>query len=145
MGSWLHWSGGLVLSTLVALVLNIGLFLASFWILSPLVSVRDMAPGAIVAGTVWTFLTGIGIGLTHKLAHSNSLYGTFAPVLGLLAFLYLAATITIYAVEGSAVRAHHLWPRSLTNKELSEADRKQLSNIAKREERLPGEKISVDC
>lgn len=145
LGSWLHWSGGLVLSTLVALVLNIGLFLASFWILSPHVSARDMIPGAIVGGTVWTFLTGIGIGLTHKLAHSNSLYGTFAPVLGLLALLYLAARITIYAVEASAVRAQHLWPRSLTNNELSEADRKQLSNIAKREERLAGEKVSVDC
>jgi hypothetical protein len=66
-------------------------------------------------------------------------------VLGLLALLYLAARITIYAVEASAVRAQHLWPRSLTNNELSEADRKQLSNIAKREERLAGEKVSVDC
>jgi uncharacterized BrkB/YihY/UPF0761 family membrane protein len=145
LGSWLHWSGGLVLSTLVALVLNIGLFLASFWILSPHVSVRDMVPGAIVAGAAWTLLTGVGIGLTHKLAHSNSLYGTFAPVLGLLALLYLAARITIYSVEASAVRAHHLWPRSLTNNELSEADRKQLSNIAKREERLPRENVSVEC
>ena len=145
LGSWLHWSGGLALSTLVALVLNIGLFFVSFWILSSRVSVRDMVPGAIVAGTVWTFLTGIGIGLTHKLAHANSLYGTFAPVLGLLAFLYLAATITIYSVEASAVRAQHLWPRSLTNKELSEADRRQLSNLATREARLEGEKVSVDC
>ncbi|HEX4864005.1 MAG TPA: YhjD/YihY/BrkB family envelope integrity protein, partial [Acidimicrobiales bacterium] len=101
LGSWLHWSGGIILSTLGALVLNVALFLVSFWLLSPSVAVRDLLPGAIVAGAVWTFLTGIGIGLTHKLAHSNALYGTFGPVLGLLAFLYLGARITMYSVEAN--------------------------------------------
>jgi uncharacterized BrkB/YihY/UPF0761 family membrane protein len=145
LGSWLHWSGGIVLSTLVALVLNVGLFLASFWLLTPTVAIREMVPGAILAGAVWTFLTGVGIGLTHKLAHSNALYGTFAPVLGLLAFLYLGARITLYSVEANAVRSQHLWPRSLTNRELSRADRTQLVNLAKKEERVPKEVVSVEC
>ena len=145
LGSWLHWAGGIFLSTLLALVLNVGLFLVSFWILTPSVAIRKMVPGAIVAGAVWTFLTGVGIGMTHKLAHSNALYGTFAPVLGLLAFLYLGARITLYSVEANAVRAEHLWPRSLTNRELSKADRQQLVNLAKKEERLPKETVSVEC
>ena len=144
LGAWLHWSGGLALSTLVALVLNIVLFVVSFWLLSPGVGVGDMFPGAIVAGTVWTFLTGLGIGLTHKLAHTNALYGTFGPVLGLLAFLYLAARITMYSVEANAVRAHHLWPRSLTNRELSPADLKQLESLAKKQERVQTEEIRVE-
>lgn len=144
LGSWLHWSGGFVLSTLGALVLNIVLFLVSFWLLTPTVAVRDMVPGAILAGAVWTFLTGVGIGLSHKLSHANALYGTFAPVLGLLAFLYLAARITMYSVEANAVRSEHLWPRSLTNRELSPADRKQLENLAKKTERLAKETVSVE-
>ncbi len=144
LGSWLHLLGGLAMSTLIALVLNVAIFLVSFWILSPRIAIGATVPGAIVAGTVWTFLTGIGIGLTHKLAHANALYGTFAPVLGLLALIYLAARITIYSIEANAVRSQHLWPRSLTNKELSDADRRQLVNLAKREERLPEEKVSVD-
>ena len=144
LGSWLHWSGGFVLSTLGALVLNIALFLASFWLLTASVPVRDMVPGAIVAGAVWSFLTGVGIGLTHKLSHANALYGTFGPVIGLLAFLYLAARITMYSVEANAVRSEHLWPRSMTNRELSPADRKQLENLAKKAERLPKETVSVE-
>jgi uncharacterized BrkB/YihY/UPF0761 family membrane protein len=144
LGSWLHWSGGIMLSTLVALVLNMALFLVSFGLLTPTVAVRDMVPGAILAGAVWTFLTGVGIGLTHKLSHANALYGTFGPVLGLVAFLYLAARITMYSVEANAVRSQHLWPRSLTNRELSPADRKQLENLAKKAERLPEETVSVE-
>jgi uncharacterized BrkB/YihY/UPF0761 family membrane protein len=144
LGSWLHWSGGIMLSTLVALVLNMALFLVSFWLLTPTVAVRDMVPGAILAGAVWTFLTGVGIDLTHKLSHANALYGTFGPVLGLVAFLYLAARITMYSVEANAVRSQHLWPRSLTNRELSAADRKQLENLAKKAERLPDETVSVE-
>jgi len=144
LGSWLHLLGGLAVSTLMALILNVAIFLVSFWILSPGISIGANFPGAVAAGTVWTFLTGVGIGLTHKLAHTNALYGTFAPVLGLLALIYLAARISIYSIEANAVRAQHLWPRSLTNKELSDADRRQLVNLARREERLPKENVSVE-
>ena len=144
LGSWQHWAGGLVMSTLTALILNVAIFLVSFWILSPAIRILDTLPGAVAAGTVWTFLTGIGIGLTHKLAHTNALYGTFAPVLGLLALIYLAARITIYSVEANAVRSQRLWPRSLTNKDLSDADRRQLIYLAKKEERLPKESVTVE-
>lgn len=143
LGSWLHWSGGIFTSTCAALVLNVALFFASFWLLSPSVALRDMVPGAIVAGVVWTGLTGVGIGLTHKLAHTNSLYGTFGPVIGLLAFLYVVARITLYSVEANAVRAQHLWPRSLTQRELSPADRRQLEYLARKEERVAKETVTV--
>jgi uncharacterized BrkB/YihY/UPF0761 family membrane protein len=145
VGTWLHWSGGPVLSTLLAYVFNIGLFCASFWILSPPgVGVRDLLPGAVVAGAIWSILTGIGVGLAHTLAHSNALYGTFAPILALLAFIYLTARITILSIEANVVRRQHLWPRSLTNDHLSPADRQQLVSLAVREERVPPETVEVD-
>jgi hypothetical protein len=129
-----------VLSALLALVLNVALFVVSFWILSPrTLSIRRLAPGAAVAAVIWTVLTGVGIGLTHRLAHANALYGSFAPVLGLLAFLYLAARVTIYGIEANVVRAEGLWPRSLTNDNLTAADAKQLANLTRRQRRVDEE------
>jgi YihY family inner membrane protein len=145
LGSILGWTGGPALSALMALVLNVALFVASFWILSPRVTnLGQLLPGAVLAGAVWTVLTGVGIGLTHLLAHANSLYGTFAPVLGLLAFLYLAARVTIYGIEANVVRAERLWPRSLTGRNLTVADRAQLVNLGRRQERTPGQTVAVD-
>jgi YihY family inner membrane protein len=140
LGSVLGWSGGVVLSALLALVLNVALFVASFWILSPRApSIGSLLPGAAVAAVIWTILTGVGIGLTHRLAHANALYGSFAPVLGLLAFLYLAARVTIYGIEANVVRAEGLWPRSLTKDNLTAADAKQLANLTRRQRRVEEE------
>jgi YihY family inner membrane protein len=145
LGAVFKWAGGPTLSSLLALLLNVGLFILSFRILSPPVaSLRDLLPGAIFAGAVWTFLTGIGIGLAHKLAHSNTLYGSFAPILALLAFLYLAARLTLYGIEANVVKAEHLWPRSLNDKNLTDADRAQLEGLAKREERVEQQTVDVE-
>lgn len=144
LGSVFHWAGGPILSTLVAVVFDAFLFLLSFWILSPPgVAVSTMAPGAAVAGTAWAVLTGVGVGASHLLAHSNALYGTFAPVLALLAFIYLMARISILAIESNVVRAHHLWPRSLTNDDLTPADLRQLEDLAGKEERIKPERVQV--
>jgi len=145
IGTWLNWSGGPVLSTLLAWVINIAMFTASFWILSPPgVSVRDLLPGAVVAGAVWSILTGVGVGLAHTLSHSNALYGTFAPILALLAFIYLTARVTVLSIEANVVRFQNLWPRSLNNNNMSPADRQQLVNLATREERVPSQEVEVE-
>jgi YihY family inner membrane protein len=144
LGSIFNWAGGPVLSALIALVLNMALFWVSFWIVSPPgTNLRQLMPGAVFAGLVWTILTTVAIGLTHRLAHTNTLYGSFAPVLALLAFLYLAARITIYSVEANVVAAERLWPRSLTNKDLGPADRKQLTNLARRSRTVAAETVTV--
>ena len=46
----------------------------------------------------------------------------FGVVLGLLAWFYLQAQITLYVVELDVVRARRLWPRSLVPPPLTEAD-----------------------
>jgi uncharacterized BrkB/YihY/UPF0761 family membrane protein len=144
LGSLFRWAGGPTLSALLAAVFNAALFLASFRVLSPAAATtRRLLPGAVAAGVAWSVLTGVGIGLTHKLAHVNSLYGAFAPVLGLLAFLYLAARVTIYSIEANVVLAHHLWPRSITGHHLAEADKEQLENLARREERVKQQEVRV--
>lgn len=144
LGSVLGWSGGVVLSALLALVLNVALFVVSFWILSPRApSIGQLLPGAILAAVVWTVLTGIGIGLTHRLAHANALYGSFAPVLGLMAFLYLTAQVTIYGIEANVVHAERLWPRSLTTDNPTAADLQQLANLTRRQRRVDAEEEEV--
>ncbi len=145
VGTWMHWAGGDILSTLVAVMFDIGLFLVSFWILTPPgIGVRDMVPGAVGAGIAWAILTGVGVGLVHLLAHANSLYGTFTPVLALLGFIYLMARISILGIEANVVRARHLWPRSLNNENLTRADLTQLEQLAGKEERIEPEKVQVE-
>ena len=52
------------------------------------------------ARSIWQVLQAIGGYLVaHQLAHASPLYGTFAIVLGLIAWLYLQAELTLYAVE----------------------------------------------
>ncbi|HET9077678.1 MAG TPA: YihY/virulence factor BrkB family protein [Acidimicrobiales bacterium] len=145
IGAWLGWTGGDILSTLVAVVFDMGLFVLCFRIVSPRgIPVRDLVPGAAVAGVAWAILTGVGVGLVHLLAHSNSLYGTFTPVLALLGFIYLMARITILAVEANVVRARRLWPRSLTSENLTAADLAQLEQLAGKEERVETERVDVE-
>jgi uncharacterized BrkB/YihY/UPF0761 family membrane protein len=145
LGQALHWAGGPALSTLISVLFDIGLFLLSFWILSPKgIGLAELLPGAIGAGTIWAILTGVGVGLTKSLAHANPLYGSFASVLGLLALIYLNARFTIYCIEASVVKARGLWPRSLTTRNLTEADLRQLDNLAAKEERVQHEDVDVE-
>jgi uncharacterized BrkB/YihY/UPF0761 family membrane protein len=144
LGPALHWAGGAIMSTALSFLVDIVLFLLSFWILSPPgVAVREMVPGAVAAGATWALLTGVGVTLTARLAHTNPMYGSFATVLGLLALIYLNARITIYCIEANVVLSRRLWPRSLNNSNLTAADLRQLEALAGKEERVPPERVDV--
>jgi membrane protein len=85
-----------------------------------------------------------GYVITHELRNFRSLYGTFALVLGLMFWIYLLAQVVIYAVEIGTVYSLKLWPRSiLTNKNMTEADKKAYSLLAKKERYQLSEKIRV--
>lgn len=105
----------------VSLLLNIVLFWLGFRIAtSKEIGAREMRLSAILAAIGWQILQLIGGTIVHHA--TNSAYGTFGIVLGLLAFLYLQAQITLYVVELDVVRARRLWPRSLAPPPLSDAD-----------------------
>jgi len=61
--------------------------------------------------------------VTRELNRLDSLYGTFAIVLGLLSWIYLQAQVLMYGFEIDALRSFGLWPRSLQTP-LIEADRR---------------------
>ncbi len=146
-GSVLDWGpGGSVLAALPSSVLNIGLYEASFKILSPRSAAwRDLVPGAALAAASWQALQTVGVNLVHhQVAHASALYGSIGTVIGALGFLYLAARLTVYCAELNVVLHKHLWPRSLVPPPRLEADRRQLVELAQREERHRGERVTVD-
>jgi len=123
---------------------NAGMFFVGFRILTPRgVPSRDLAPGAVAAGIGWTVLQVVGAYLVHHFLHSDSVYGVFATVLGLVAWLYLAAEITVYSAEINAVLARRLWPRSIVQPPLTEADRASLSLQALQNQRRPEQHVTV--
>ena len=129
----------------LTLVLDVGLYVVSFRVLTPkVVRTRDLLLGASLAGAAWALLQYVGTFLvSHELRHSSQIYGVFATVLGLVAFLYLAAEITLYAAEVNVVRVRQLYPRRFLVGPLTAADRWVLVNLAKAEERIPDQHIEV--
>ena len=140
-------SGGLwgILGVAASLLLNFGLFALAFRILTTEdVSWSDVAPGAAAGALAWTILQAAGgYYVGHQLRGASATYGTFAIVIGLLAWLYLGAQVTLFAAEANVVRARHLWPRSFVQPPFTSADVDALTNYAKQEEREPEEVVDV--
>jgi YihY family inner membrane protein len=134
-----------VLGILASLVLNFALFLLAFRILTTAdVSWSDVRPGAIVGAVGWTILQAVGgFYVGHQLKGASQVYGTFAIVIGLLAWMYLGAQLTMYAAELNVVLRQRLWPRSLVNPPFTEADERALQRLAKVEERHEEETVEA--
>ena len=128
---------------LVSLVLNLALFLLAFRILTSAdVTWGDVFPGALVAAIAWTALQALGgYFVRHQLEGATETYGTFATVIGLLAWMYLGAQATLLAAEVNVVRKRRLWPRAIVQPPLTDADERALKIYAKVEERRPEEDV----
>jgi YihY family inner membrane protein len=134
---------GKLLLLLLATAVNVGLFLLIFKLLTVAdVTWRDVLPGAIVAGVGWALLQALGNYLVgRQLRTASELYGFFGIVLGLLSWMYLGAELMVYAAEINVVKKLHAWPRSLSNDNLTEADRRILARHAEAEERVEQEDV----
>jgi len=126
--------------------LDVALYVVAFRLLTPRhVPLRELLPGAVVGGIAYTVLLTIGTGLVqHQLRHAQAVYGQYAFVLGLMSWLYLVATLTLYAAESNVVRVRRLWPRSILQPPLTRADKQVLADIARQEERRPEESVDVN-
>lgn len=135
---------GLVGEVLAA-VINVAQYLLAFRVLTPrVVRTRDLVPGAIAGGIAWTVLLALGGYLIgHDLKGDSALYGLFGIVLGLVAWIYLGARISIYAAEINTVLARHLWPRSLMQPPLTPADRESLRLQSAQTQRRPEQRVDV--
>jgi membrane protein len=104
-----------IATVLISLVLNVGMFWLSFRIATArMVPWRSLRIGAAIAAVCWTILQLVGsYVIGHQLHRASELYGTFGIVLGLVAWLFLQAEVTLYAAEVDVVLARRLWPASL--------------------------------
>jgi membrane protein len=145
-GRVLPGAGAHVLAIAVSLALNFGLFWLGFWLATARgVTWRQLRLGAGISAVVWQVLEAFGgYFLSHQVAHATPLYGTFALVLGLIAWFYLQAELTLYAVEINVVRTYRLWPRSIAPPPYTEQDHRAYQLYARVEERRKGMDIMVD-
>lgn len=140
-GNHNFWLG--VASEGLAGVANILLYLVAFRVLTPKqVETRWLLPGCIVAGIVWTVLEALGgYVVGHYLRNDNAVYGTFGTVLGLIAWIYLGAQVTVYAAELNTVVVHRLWPRGMVQPPLTEADQRSIAFQALQNQRRPEQEV----
>ncbi len=97
-----------------ALVFTVGLIPAFQLAIRQHLKVSVMVPGAIFAGVGLQLLQTFGYSYVDGvIRHASDINAVFATVIGMLAYLYLAATIVVLGMELNAVRAHRLWPRAL--------------------------------
>jgi YihY family inner membrane protein len=132
---------GLVVSVLINTV-TIAVVFRSLTIAG--VSWKDVAPGAVLAGVVWTALQGWGGYIVGRhVVGAGDVYGMFAIVIGLLSWLYLGAQVTVLAAEVNVVLRNRLWPRSFFPPPTGPQDERSLRLQARQEEAVPGERVSV--
>ena len=104
----------------------------------------DLVPGALLAGVGWFVVQLAGTWfVTRAIKGAGDVYGTFATVIGFLTLFYIQAQIALWAAEVNVVRARHLWPRSLTGRDLTDADRRAVLDEASASLRHPGEHLDV--
>ena len=107
------------------------------------VSTRDVLPGAALATACWVLLQAVGGAyVTGVLKGSSQTYGGFAAVVGLLAWLLIAAEVTLVAAEVNVVLARKLWPRSIGGR-LTAADERSLRDAVLAAQRDARQEITV--
>jgi YihY family inner membrane protein len=134
-----------VVTLVLTVGVNAGVFFLGYRLLTPkMIATRDLVAGSLLAAVGWSVIQAFGGYLVaHQLRETSEVYGFFAIVLGLIAFLALGAQLTIYAAEVNVVRARRLWPRSIVQPPLTDSDRAALREMAQREERRPEERVDV--
>ena len=126
----------------VSLVLNVLVFWLGFRLaVEREIKARQMLLGAMLSAIVWQILQLFGAYLVAHTLKTESVYGVFGVVLGLLAWLYLQAQFTLYAVEANVVSVLRLWPRSLAPPPLTAEDRRAYAMYAQIQERRPEQEV----
>ena len=129
----------------VLLVINAGLYWASFVILTPnVLEVRSLIPGAIAGSVAFTALITVGTGLlTHQLKNASNTYGTFGSVIGVVTFLLLLSKLSLYSAELNPVLHRKLYPRALPMGEMTDADEKVHAALVHEQRRSADESVGV--
>jgi hypothetical protein len=97
----------------------------------------------------WQALQSFGaVYIGHVMKSASASNAVFALVLGILAFLYIAATLVVLCAEINVVRVERLYPRALLtpftdNVDLTDGDRNTYTAKAEAEKIKVFEKVDV--
>ena len=129
----------------VSLAINFGAFWLGYRMgTAKSIKSMDMWLAAAIAAFMWQVLQGFGTFLVaHELKNASEVYGTFYFVIGLLWWIYMQAQFTLYALEIDVVRTRRMWPRSLVQPPLTEADEMAFEAYAEEEKRRRPEVVDV--
>lgn len=96
-------------------------------------TLHQVLPGALIigAGTYLLTLAG-GIYVQRVVAQASSLYGSFAAMVGLFAWIALLVQVFVYGTLVDVVREERLWPRSLDGRDLGDGDLRAIELTARR-------------
>jgi membrane protein len=110
-----------------------------------IVVAKDLLLGAVLSSVAWQILASVaGVLIARDLKNAQAIAGFFGVILGLLAWFGLQAAVTVYAMEVDVVRARHLWPRSITQPPLTEADKRYIEDATRSEVRRPEQKVTIE-
>ena len=114
---------GQVLGYVVAIVLDVGLFVAAFWILTNRdITIRDVLPGAVLSGvTFWVLQSVASLIIARYLNNAQSTYGNFATVITILWWFYIQSIVTMLGAQLNVVLKEGLYPRELVQAADTEA------------------------
>jgi uncharacterized BrkB/YihY/UPF0761 family membrane protein len=97
-----------------------------------------MLPGALTGGAaLWVLQFIGGVYIEGVILGAEAVYGSFAAAIGLLVWLALVARIVLLTAEINVVAAKHLWPRSFTGLNLTNADERSFAEVGTRSIRSP--------
>ena len=85
----------------------------------------------------------MGAYIVHHDLRTASAYGIFATVLVLVTWIYLGVQVTVYAAEVNVVLTRHLWPRTIVQPPLAEADRASMALQALQNQRREEQAVEV--
>lgn len=102
-------------------------------------------PGAFATGAFWLGLQLLGTWFVNRFVLTSSdTYGVFVIVFGLLSWAYLLGLLYLYANELSVVLHDRLWPRSLTGRNLTDADLEVQTSVVSKEARIREMALDVE-
>jgi inner membrane protein YhjD len=110
---------------------------------------RTELPGSVFIAVLWQLLQVVGGAyVAHVVNKASQMNGVFALVLGLVAFIYVAAVIGVLGFEINVVARKKLYPRALLTPftdevELTEADRKVYTEYAQAQRHKGFERVKV--
>jgi membrane protein len=129
----------------LAVVLDVGIFVAAFYLLTPRVdTIRAVLPGALLSGIAFFVLQQLSaLIISHYLQNAQSTYGHFATVITILWWFYIQSMITLLGAQLNVVLKHGFYPRSLARSPSTPADRRVLEAYAAERTYHPDHQVAV--